>query len=131
VQTFLLEASVFDSLSGPLCDALSGRKDGQRTLERLERDNLLVVPLDDNQVWYRYHHLFADFLRQGQRFSPAGLVRLTGRRDHTGGTLAATGLRYSSNEVVFDTIDTIYAICREARSRNGPSRSISSSYVPL
>src|SRR5918994_174638 len=63
VQTFLLETSILDRLSGPLCDALTGRDDGQRTLERLERETLLVVPLDDDRVWYRYHHLFADFLR--------------------------------------------------------------------
>jgi LuxR family transcriptional regulator, maltose regulon positive regulatory protein len=63
VQTFLLETSILDSLSGPLCDALTGRNDGQRMLERLERENLLVVPLDDDRVWYRYHHLFAEFLR--------------------------------------------------------------------
>jgi ATP/maltotriose-dependent transcriptional regulator MalT len=63
VQTFLLETSILDRLSGPLCDALTGRDDGQRTLERLERENLLVIPLDDERVWYRYHHLFADFLR--------------------------------------------------------------------
>jgi LuxR family transcriptional regulator, maltose regulon positive regulatory protein len=63
VQAFLLETSILGSLSGPLCDALTGRDDGQRTLERLERENLLVVPLDDDRVWYRYHHLFADFLR--------------------------------------------------------------------
>src|ERR687896_462744 len=63
VQTFLLETSILDSLSGPLCDAVTGRNDGQEMLERLERENLLVVPLDDERVWYRYHHLFADFLR--------------------------------------------------------------------
>jgi ATP/maltotriose-dependent transcriptional regulator MalT len=63
VQAFLLETSILDSLSGPLCDAVTGRGDGQRTLERLERENLLVVPLDDERYWYRYHHLFADFLR--------------------------------------------------------------------
>jgi len=63
VQMFMLETSILGSLSGPLCDALTGRDDGQRTLERLERENLLVVPLDDDRVWYRYHHLFADFLR--------------------------------------------------------------------
>jgi LuxR family maltose regulon positive regulatory protein len=63
VQMFLLETSILDSLSGPLCDAVTGRNDGQRMLERLERENLLVVPLDDERVWYRYHHLFADFLR--------------------------------------------------------------------
>src|SRR5215213_3556394 len=63
LQTFLLKTSILDSLSGPLCDAVTGRGDGQRTLERLERENLLVVPLDDERCWYRYHHLFADFLR--------------------------------------------------------------------
>jgi LuxR family transcriptional regulator, maltose regulon positive regulatory protein len=63
VQMFLLETSILDSLSGPLCDAVTGRNDGQRMLERLERENLLVVPLDDERDWYRYHHLFADFLR--------------------------------------------------------------------
>jgi LuxR family transcriptional regulator, maltose regulon positive regulatory protein len=47
VQAFLLETSILDNLSGPLCDALTGRGDGQQTLERLERENLLVVPLDD------------------------------------------------------------------------------------
>jgi LuxR family maltose regulon positive regulatory protein len=62
-QSFLLETSILDSLTGSLCDAITGCKDGQRTLGRLERENLLVVPLDDERRWYRYHHLFADFLR--------------------------------------------------------------------
>src|SRR5918993_2641766 len=63
VQAFLLETSVLYSLSGPLCDALTGRNDGQRMLEELDRENLLVVPLDEQRYWYRYHHLFAEFLR--------------------------------------------------------------------
>ena len=62
VQSFLLKTSILDGLNGPLCDALTGSDDGQHTLERLERENLLVVPLDDERRWYRYHHLFADFL---------------------------------------------------------------------
>jgi LuxR family transcriptional regulator, maltose regulon positive regulatory protein len=77
VQTFLLETSILGSLSGPLCDALTGRNDGQRTLEQLERENLLFVPLDDDRVWYRYHHLFADFLRSRlERERPERLVPL-------------------------------------------------------
>jgi LuxR family maltose regulon positive regulatory protein len=63
LQEFLLRTSVLDHLSGALCDALTGRSDGQEKLERLERDNLFVVPLDDERRWYRYHHLFTDFLR--------------------------------------------------------------------
>jgi LuxR family maltose regulon positive regulatory protein len=63
VRGFLLETSVLDQLAGGLCDALTGRSDGQDMLEALERENLFVVPLDDERRWYRYHHLLADALR--------------------------------------------------------------------
>jgi LuxR family transcriptional regulator, maltose regulon positive regulatory protein len=53
VREFLLNTSILDGLSGPLCDALTGRDDGQRTLEHLERENLFVVALDDERRWYR------------------------------------------------------------------------------
>jgi len=77
VQAFLLETSILGSLNGQLCDALTGRDDGQHTLEILERENLLVVPLDDERCWYRYHHLFADFLRSRlERERPEKLVPL-------------------------------------------------------
>ncbi|MBU0491274.1 MAG: LuxR C-terminal-related transcriptional regulator [Chloroflexi bacterium] len=79
VQAFLLQTSILDRLTGPLCDAVLEREaesvardpaavlsslDAQRTLEYLERANLFVVPLDDHREWYRYHRLFADLLRQ-------------------------------------------------------------------
>ena len=63
VREFLLRTSVLDRLTGSVCDALTGRADGQATLEHLERSNLLIVPLDDERRWYRYHRLFADLLR--------------------------------------------------------------------
>ena len=63
LRRFLLETSVLERLSGPLCDAVTGREDGASTLVALERKNLLMVPLDDRRQWYRYHHLFADVLR--------------------------------------------------------------------
>ena len=63
VRGFLLRTSVLERMTAPLCEALTGRDDGQERLERLERENLFVVPLDDERRWYRYHHLFADFLR--------------------------------------------------------------------
>ena len=66
VQTFLLRTSILDRLCGPLCDALllDPSASGQETLEYLERANLFIVPLDNERRWYRYHHLFADLLRQ-------------------------------------------------------------------
>ena len=66
VQTFLLRTSILDRLCGPLCDAvlLDPPASGQETLEYLEHANLFIVPLDNERRWYRYHHLFAELLRQ-------------------------------------------------------------------
>lgn len=73
VQTFLLRTSILDRLCGSLCDAvMQGDGDlhptpsasGQETLENLDRANLFIVPLDNERRWFRYHHLFADLLRQ-------------------------------------------------------------------
>ncbi len=62
VRNFLLQTSILDRLSGPLCDAVTGQEEGNARLEALERGNFFVVPLDDNRHWYRYHHLFAEVL---------------------------------------------------------------------
>ena len=66
IQTFLLRTSILDRMCGPLCDAvlLDSSASGQETLEYLERANMFIVPLDDERHWYRYHHLFAELLRQ-------------------------------------------------------------------
>ncbi|HKO86643.1 MAG TPA: LuxR C-terminal-related transcriptional regulator [Actinomycetota bacterium] len=63
VRGFLLETSLLERLSGELCNAVTGRTDSQDMLERLERANLFLVPLDEVRGWWRYHHLFADLLR--------------------------------------------------------------------
>jgi LuxR family maltose regulon positive regulatory protein len=66
-QSFLLKTAVLDRLNGVLCDALTGRGDGQETLQALERANLFIVGLDEERRWYRYHHLFAELLRRRLR----------------------------------------------------------------
>ena len=63
VQSFLLETSILERLSGPLCDAVTGRTDCQRMLETTERANLFLFALDDQRRWFRYHGLFADLLQ--------------------------------------------------------------------
>jgi LuxR family maltose regulon positive regulatory protein len=63
VVSFLLETSLLDRLCGPLCDAVTGRTDGQEMLERLDAADLFLIPLDEERRWWRYHHLFADLLR--------------------------------------------------------------------
>ena len=63
VQSFLVQTSILDRLSGPLCNALTGKSDGDRMLMYLEKQNLFLIPLDDERRWYRFHSLFARFLR--------------------------------------------------------------------
>jgi LuxR family maltose regulon positive regulatory protein len=77
VQAFLLRTSILERLSAPLCDAVTGgagprqRNDEragpsfcQRMLERVERENLFLVPFDEERRWWRYHRLFREFLRR-------------------------------------------------------------------
>jgi len=59
---FLTRTAVLDRLSGPLCDAVLGTTGSAEMLEVLERSNLLVVPLDRQRKWYRYHPLFRELL---------------------------------------------------------------------
>ncbi len=63
IQAFLLQSSILDNLSGPACDAVLGRKGSQEILETLEHAHLFLIPLDEERTWYRYHHLFSEFLR--------------------------------------------------------------------
>ena len=85
VQAFLLRTSILERMCGPLCDAVlhgdasqqpTPAASGQETLEYLEHANLFVVPLDNERRWYRYHHLFAELLRQrlGQSLAPEAIA---------------------------------------------------------
>jgi LuxR family transcriptional regulator, maltose regulon positive regulatory protein len=95
VRAFLLDTCVLDQLTGPLCDALTGRSDGQPMLETLERENVFVVPLDDERRWYRYHHLFADALR----------ARLAARHGDRAGELHAAASRWlAENGLLADAV---------------------------
>ena len=62
IRTLLLKTSILAEFSGDLCQALTGFEDSQAIVEKMERGNLFVIPLDDRREWYRYHHLFADLL---------------------------------------------------------------------
>ncbi|MDR3100357.1 MAG: LuxR C-terminal-related transcriptional regulator [Paraburkholderia sp.] len=62
-RAFLLETSALAQFSADLCNAVTGRTDSREILDYLERSNLFLVPLDGERNWYRYHRLFASFLR--------------------------------------------------------------------
>ncbi|WP_217592803.1 LuxR C-terminal-related transcriptional regulator [Cohnella sp. GbtcB17] len=64
LRRFLLDTSVPERFDAGTCDALTGRDDGAGMLGELRRRNLFLVPLDDGGVWYRYHHIFRDVLKE-------------------------------------------------------------------
>lgn len=67
LRRFLLETSILARLRPDVCDALTGRTDSRRVLEDLYRRNLYVVAADAHETAFRYHDLFADFLRERLR----------------------------------------------------------------
>lgn len=69
VQTFLLRTSILERFCAPLCEYVAGGTKDLDIIDFLDRSNLLLIPLDDHREWYRYHHLFADFLSQRLRES--------------------------------------------------------------
>ncbi|MFD0681669.1 MULTISPECIES: LuxR C-terminal-related transcriptional regulator [unclassified Paenibacillus] len=67
IQSFLLTTSILNRMNHSLCETVTGLGNGQERLDRMERLQLFVIPLDERREWYRYHHLFADFLQQQLR----------------------------------------------------------------
>lgn len=64
---FLLKTSILLRLSPKLCTELTGNADSRWELERLQEKSLFLYSLDDEGVWYRYHHLFSEFLQRRLR----------------------------------------------------------------
>jgi len=80
VQAFLLHTSVLERFSAPLCLAVTGRDDVHAVLQHLAGDNLFVTADDAAGRWYRYHQLFADFLRAELEQREPGAVADLSRR---------------------------------------------------
>jgi LuxR family maltose regulon positive regulatory protein len=96
VRAFLVQTSILDRLSAGLCDAVTDGSGSQHLLEKIERSNLFVVPLDNKRQWYRYHHLFADLLRSElQRTNPTLVPTLHRRASRW----------YSNNAAVSEAVD--------------------------
>jgi LuxR family transcriptional regulator, maltose regulon positive regulatory protein len=75
IRQFLARTSILSRFCAPLCDAVTGSANAADIIETLERENLFLVPLDDNRQWYRYHHLFAQLLRSQLAMTEPDSVR--------------------------------------------------------
>ena len=125
LRTFLRETSVLERLSGPLCDAVTGREGSQALLEQAERAGLFLIPLDAVRGWWRYHHLFADLLRARlQEKQPGRIAQLHrnaaawyaghGLADDAIGHAAAAGETAWAARIIEQHFDLVYNIRGEA-----------------
>jgi LuxR family maltose regulon positive regulatory protein len=125
LRAFLLETSVLDRLSGPLCDAITGGEGSQALLEQAERAGLFLVPLDEVRGWWRYHHLFADLLRARlQQEQPGRAAQLHrnaaawysehGMADDAIGHAAAAGEMLWAARIIEQHFDLVHRIRGEA-----------------
>ena len=90
VLRFLLCTSVLERFCAPLCEAVTGGGGAREMLDRVERSNYFLIPLDPRREWYRYHHLFAELLRHElERREPGASVEL---RRRAGRWLADAGM---------------------------------------
>lgn len=71
ILDFLLQTAILDRLNPALCDAVTAGSESHQVLAKIEAANLFLIPLDNEGQWYRYHHLFAEVLRQRMQLTLA------------------------------------------------------------
>ena len=134
LRTFLLETSVLERLSGPLCDAVTGRQGSQALLEQAERAGLFLIPLDEVRGWWRYHHLFASLLRARlQEEQPGRAAQLHrnaaawyaghGLADDAIGHAVAAGEMLWAARIIEQHFDMVYSTAARPRPSTGGCRS--------
>lgn len=139
-KAFLLQTAVLDRLCGPLCDAVlgiageqdtadpalsaTGRAYSQPILDEIDRANLFLVALDHERRWFRYHHLFAAFLRLRLRAAEPDLVAVLYQRAIAwcrAHGLPGEALGYALAAAAHDqAADLIEALAPDSLSREGP-----------
>jgi ATP/maltotriose-dependent transcriptional regulator MalT len=80
IRRFLARTSILTRFCAPLCDAVTESADGAETLAILERENAFIVPLDQSRRWFRYHHLFAQVLRNQLHRTEPGIAPVLHKR---------------------------------------------------
>lgn len=108
LQSFLLDTSILERFNAELSDAVRGQSDSRALLQSLEHFDALLVPLDPEREWFRYHHLFADFLRQ--YLASQEPARASERHARAARWLAATGDVLEAVRHAQSAGDSTYAI---------------------
>ncbi len=118
IRAFALRTSVLDRFCAPLCAALTelSAARSQELLEWVARANLFLIPLDEADGWYRYHHLFRDLLRNELRQQHSA-ADIAGLHTRAGAWFAQHGLIDEALRHLLAADDTPAAVALVARQR--------------
>lgn len=114
IQDFLLKTSILERFNARLCQAITGQTNSQEILQALEGANLFLIPLDDERGWYRYHHLFADVLRNRLKVEMPGQAKNLHRQ--AAKSLEQNGLFFEAIEHALNIpdYDFVRDLCRRS-----------------
>ncbi|OXM82395.1 LuxR C-terminal-related transcriptional regulator [Paenibacillus rigui] len=101
---FIMQTSLLDRMDAALCDAVTQQPHSQSMLEKLKAWNIFIVPLDDQNRWFRYHHLFSQFVRS--QVERAGIDRLAQLRRRISECCAGYGMIDEAIEHAIGAKDT-------------------------
>ncbi len=119
IRDFLCQTSILDRLTGPLCDEVTGRSDSKEVLRQLDGANLFLVPLDDQREWYRYHRLFADFLRTELDAETQASLHSRAARWLVGHGLLSEAVKHALASGDLDRAAGVIALASEEAFRSG------------
>jgi LuxR family maltose regulon positive regulatory protein len=129
-RAFLTQTSLLDRFNVELCNALTGRDDSQAVIARLEQSNHFIIPLDNERRWYRYHHLFADYLNT--LLSKSERVRLykAAAGWHAANGMMSDAIHYALASADFDfTVDILEQALKSATTWSDFDLSLFSSWL--
>jgi LuxR family maltose regulon positive regulatory protein len=108
LRSFLTKTAILDRFTPQLCDLVTGRSDSNAILLELEEANLFLIPLDDRREWYRYHHLFLDYLRTSSDLQDEAELHKKAARWFSDNQLYAQAVKHALS--TGDTNESIRAI---------------------
>jgi LuxR family maltose regulon positive regulatory protein len=126
MRDFLQQTAVLDRLTAPLCDAVrfgermpAGKADSQAMLEQLQASNVFMTPLDNRGEWYRYHPLFAEFLRARLHEQDREQLYRRAARWHESHGLIAQAIDYAKQSGNLDDIERLIRLAAESTIHRG------------
>ena len=114
VESIVTRTAILDRVNGDLVNLLCDRTDGALVLERLEQQNLFLVPLDADHLTYRYHQMFAEILRDRLGRRDPSTYRQLHRMAASWFTAAGRAAEAVSHAVFADDEEFLAAVLDEA-----------------